>query len=41
MPNIEGNVSSANLNGNISTSSNISGNIYILEENKEKVAQYK
>nr|DAX62739.1 MAG TPA: hypothetical protein [Bacteriophage sp.] len=28
MPNIEGNVSSANLNGNISTSSNISGNIY-------------
>ena len=28
MPNIEGNVSSANLNGNISSSSNISGNIY-------------
>lgn len=28
MPNIEGNVSSANLNGNISTSSKISGNIY-------------
>ena len=28
MSNIEGNVSSANLNGNISTSSNISGNIY-------------